>query len=509
MHAISVTSPREPTVDYLGNALLDVFNPAVISDSHACLRRTVFIGQSLISGTAAYYAIPLSKGLPAWEVFATGSFVGFYLFDVWAIRNAVEGILGPTTESAAILFSHTNKGLCRRVMVLSGSATIAAISQVPAGIIEAKYNSPKYNQVLAFISTVLAGSFLPTLSIQVMIDAALRERTFSQLETTLDLVQQNMVGLVRQYRELFVRTPFQRKLLLIGRFNLLSASPKNGGRINQLVRDMVKARNQVPVKRSNRCERVMNGLATCNGVVLASVAQTVLGMYSFSNAMEVFEERVEYPKAVAGVWAGLVVSSSYLMSKAIVDTSRRLTTTFVNVVIRREEKTISEQLRPKTVFASKFLGLVIDLLAQGAGWVVWGDFYKEYDDNTKNFFRGTMCSAMFLLLFTASLDLVNELTEYCIRHKGNGQEKEIIQFYDQLQQIAKLVEGSSFRDFSIFLTKLPPETARVLLQKHTDTLGKLAGYIAHPEMLKQTKTEDSKVDTRLGIISTLQADDEA
>jgi hypothetical protein len=139
-----------------------------------------------------------------------------------------------------------------------------------------------------------------------------------------------------------------------------------------------------------------------------------------------------------------------------------------------KEKTNAEQLRPVLSIALTGSGMLINMLALGAGFKIWNDFFDNLP--AKIYFEITSLTAYFLLLSTATIDLINVCLEKVILSHGTPDEKSIIQLQVDLLTLQKMLKSSPLLEFAGLIFRRV-EIRQQLLAKTSCTIDTLSRFL--------------------------------
>lgn len=211
------------------------------------------------------------------------------------------------------------------------------------------------------------------------------------------------------------------------------------------------------------------------GAALALTSEYALGDYTFALTKgELWDNDI-----VAGVFAGLAVgSTAYLFGKSIMGTTQRMFNTFGNLLTGNEVRNIGWQLRPGLSFASTAIGLLIDVCALGPTYIIWGEFYGAQESIIKHeFFQNAMCASLFLLLFTSTLDTIDDIVASSIE-RGTEEEREILMINGEFQKLAAIVDSSSSTEFLEYLVDRDEQSKEELLNRIGISAGELNKFVS-------------------------------
>lgn len=426
-------------------------------DRHRVSRK-ILIAVALTSSAAASASfIQISLRLPAGPAFAAANFLAFSKLDMWAIRSIIDRVWGPKSEHEYLLIERASPGRCYLASVCTVSTLLALISQIPVALPALEYDGKiKYP---ATISLFLGGAILPFSSFFDFVDefARLRFRTISNNEKALEQVRSALVSAITEYADQFRGMGLNEKLTLIEQLKQLQQGEEEE-QTEALIKTIISAPEAPPLSRGRsilkNCSQVLGGC-------IATSFQAWLAFYTFSAT----KEYVLRNDLFSGVSAGLAVAvGAYLPTRTIINTAEKISFFSLNLLTGQRQKSIAEQLRPKTVLALQLLSLVIDLGALGATTVIWGDLFdKQVEARISS--EVNLCLAYFLFLYASSLDLVDEVVALTIRHKGSSSEQEIVQLQAQLQRLQSLIQKSDLADLISFTRLLSTETKEQLLRR--------------------------------------------
>ena len=465
----------------LNDSLLDVMNGTPITESN-CQRnsrvvmKVVAVGASALTKAFFWNA---SKGVgdgvigEGWVPYAVGNVIGWGMFECWGAWGIIDDLTQARGQNEAILFQNTAQGTCRRLAIISGAFALAILSQIPNGFMAYKYNSDPVDKV-AFVVTVLAGSFYPARSLQLTFSAATQAKRLNDVERSLACIQNEIADRIDDHQRLFEQMGIDDKLLKIQEYGELGVAHLDEDQVSAFVELILSSPENVRPQVS-RATQVADGLSKISGCFFTAVLQTGYAFYSFSNA----------PAKQAGsiVFSAVVgAAGSYLSYQSI----KNITFDLLNPLFNcKREPTIAEQLYPKTSFAAKLIGGLASYYGQGALYVIMRDYFQEDSshifgarkESTGKFYEYSMCTSSFLLLFTASLHIADGAIEAYIRHNGSKAHKDILQFRDKTRKLSNLMRTSPFMPFAQLFSGWSVRITSALMQKAELILAKLDAYL--------------------------------
>ncbi len=135
----------------------------------------------------------------------------------------------------------------------------------------------------------------------------------------------------------------------------------------------------------------------------------------------------------------------------------------INKEVRLSQETLVKKLRKKTITILQALGVGINFLSLGATYVIWNEFYKNKTERI--FFETTMCSAIFLLLYSAIPGVINDVEETCLSYTGSPEEKAAIKLSREYQILADSIGKISPESIETFSPHLPPNILSAITPK--------------------------------------------
>lgn len=428
-----------------------------IDDPHRRARLCTKAICILVSAGAKVPYVPISLKLPGRWFFAIGNTASFFNLEYWAIKASINDVLGPKGRWEVSLLQNAGKGRCYQVATLTASFIIALLSQVPVALPAMDYDADY--RIPGVIVLLVAGSLLPVRSLQLSINEALKMKrcALGDVEKKLERIRREVVSLTQEYREIFRLAGYEEKMGMIAALAATSKDDELEEVWPHLSLVLGKPMESPAPKRNVLCERLSKGA----GYFLTASFEAALAMYTWSKTKE---HIIDNDVAAFGFTAATVLSWAYLTGESIANTTNRCVQSLFNFMKCRENRTLSEQIRPRLTLALKLLGMTLNVGALGPTVVIWGDFFKDNTDE-QGYFQVTMCMAIFLLLSTATLDIIDETVEEIILKKGTPDQKQMIELNRKLLYLQQLLHRSSLLDFGTFLLNCPDRIKEHLLQK--------------------------------------------
>lgn len=468
-------SQRQTPGQKLSNCLIAICEKEAPQDPHKTVRRVLKITGAAISAIAKipYIPISLTLGKVLGPVSIVGNTAGFFILEYWATAGTVDDFFAPKTQAEIELFRQAKIGkrkLCMHAVILSTASLIALSSQLPTALAGVAYNSQKYKLVAGLVLLV-AGALIPMRSLQLSIEQ-IRLSAQKTFESQITEIKAKMIALIRENHGAFIHNSYEKKMAFIERCEEIrhcNISPTE--KANRYILHVLH-KDPFPTSQAKKIVgSVFNYTGLGIGTALAGIFEYALGQYTFDlTKQEIWDDDV-----AGGIFAGLAVgSTAYLFGTSVIRTTQRIFNLAGNLVTGQEVRNLGWQLRPKLSFVLTALGLMIDLCALGPTYVIWGNFYDQ-NPITHQLFQKTMCASLFLLLFTSTLDIIDEMVTSSIA-QGEEEEQAILRIHHEFQKLADLIEKSPNREFIGYLFHLEPSKREELMERMHMTMQQLTAH---------------------------------
>ncbi|MBS0626377.1 MAG: hypothetical protein JSS32_10035 [Verrucomicrobia bacterium] len=488
---LSTSHPNYSSINEQDNLLLKAIQEGPIEHTASvdkyrsirqCSKSATFV--AAMCANASFIPITLNAGIP----FAIGNSASFLALDFWALNATFDDAFGPRTEHEALLVDRMSKGKCYTVSLAVGSVLMAVLSQFPNALPSLDYNGNYAVPGMVFL--LAGGAVLPLRSLQLTINKAIQMQkcVLGEDGKKIESIRSEMVSLVQGYQNDFEYSGQDHQLQVIQSLNEIRNSDLNKVEtyLNAVFDKLLQSPQAAasPSKFKSACTSLGQTIGKVTGLFLAASLETGLSLYTFDKTQT---HMIGNPVGAGLFTAAVIGSGVYLYGKAILDTTQRVTSSIFSTFTGQRVKGLAEQLRPTLTLSLRMVGLLLNLGTFGPNLVIWGDFFKD-NATEKTFFEATLCSAYFVLVSTATLDLVDSAVKQIVLSKGTDNEKEIIHLHQELQKLQKLLTNTSTLDFSLFLLKAPPEVKTALLNKVDLSLETLEAYgrpVQEPAQLEE------------------------
>ena len=448
-----------PSEDLFKRFVIDLTQNAPLIDDHLVARRVLnsFVALIALSVKVPFIPIAMKLGPILGPFSAAGNIGSFFLFEFWAGSGVVQDFFRPQTKSEKALLqqSRGKNNLCKEIVIISVASLIGMSAQLPGTFAGVKYNKEAY-KIPAAIILLLAGTIIPIRSLQLSIEEV-RKKMQHSIESDMIKIKNTMVALIGNAHQSFIHQSFQEKMTFIENIRQFRDLKDVDSFLLSFIREGPK-KPQTTSQRRVQALFQYTGIVT--GVAFAALFEWALVQYAFCLSKEELYDN----DATATVFATLTAGSTvYLYALSIIHTAKRVFTVLGNCLSRNRQKNLAFQLRPKLSFALTSLGLLTNLLGLGPVYVVWGDFYNK---NTLQHTLGevVMCGAAFLLLFTSTLDIIDQIVTSSIK-KGSKEELEILQIHKEFLQLANILQKAPGPFIKHLMENTPPTIQHEILER--------------------------------------------
>ncbi|MFZ0565167.1 MAG: hypothetical protein WAM28_03180 [Chlamydiales bacterium] len=485
---LPVGTLQSSNINRLENRILLICNRTNSADS-LCQKtaRKVFKGIAIFaSSSAKIFFVPVSltlgqrigeAGKVIGPICAISNSASFFTLEYTVARGVINDLLSTKANRENELFPHEQdtKKICKKITIISTSGLISLFSQVPPALAVFHYNAPQVKIIAAGV-TLIAGALFPMRSVQLSLDHLTKQ--FSRAtQPKLLAMKKEMCKLIKESHELFIKEDLSQKSEFIKALDQIRKDNDSQRKVNQYLLNAIHPQNLLQPTQPSKIRKYVNYSGQAVGLVLTGILQYGIAEYTY----ELTKQEISDSDATAATLAAVSVASNvYLMGTSIINTTRKVFDSTWGWISNTRKRSLAEQLRPKLTFSLKSFGLILNALALGPSVVIWGDFYQG--SSFQGFFESSICTATFLLLFTATLDVVDDVVESLVLSKGTQGEKEIIQMDQEFKQLLNLLEESSLADFQVFFDDLPPETREHLLGRLKLDIDQINSYLNPVEM---------------------------
>ncbi|CAM0117099.1 hypothetical protein [Rhabdochlamydiaceae symbiont of Dictyostelium giganteum] len=439
-------------------------------DPNRIIRLAVKTFCLIVSAGAKAPYIPISLTLPGGPAFAFGNTTSFFILEWWAIRATIDEALGARGKSESLLIKRGGRGALYQLATLTGALAISIFPQIPIALPALDYDGQF--KVPGFIVLLGAGVFIPIRSLQLTVDNVLKKMLIDQTGKKLQQARLSMMGLIQEYRDIFRQSSLQDKMEKILELDSIRGQKD----LTAYIQKVFKPKAIKPVVQESKiCKRV----SFVAGAMLTAAFEAALVMYTWEKTEEHF---IDNEVAAGAIAIATGISWLYLTGQAIIGTTQRVSQAVVNLIKGRKDPSIASQIYPKLTFTLNALGLINTVLALGPTVVIWGEFYESnrYEQVAVEI---VMCSSLFLLLSTATLDIIQDFMQQIIQKKGLPNEKLIAELDLELQKFQGLLKESALPDIAAFIMDIPEDLRETLLTKAELTSEVLESYLESQPLL--------------------------
>lgn len=438
-------------------------------DSHRVARvvTKLFAGGVSLVAKIPFIPISLKLGPILAPASIIGNMFGFFILEYWAAAETINDVLEPKTQAEKELNqeNQAEKGkTCRMIVIISIASLIALSSQMPTALAGVQYNQEGY-KVVAGLVLLIAGALIPIRSLHLSAKELWPniKRVICQRKDEFQVkeIQRKMLALITGSHETFIQKNWASKILFIQDCNRARnpiSSPEE--KTNQYILTLLQ-KEDLQISRAKKIvASVFNYTGLTVGALLTLGFEFALGEYTFDLTKNLIWDN----NPAAGIFTVFAVgSTAYLFGKNIITTTQKVFNLFGNLIIGKEVRNLGWQLRPKLSFALTALGFLIDVAALGPTYVIWENFYSS-NEIEHQIFPATLCTSLFLILFTATLSIIDEVVISSIK-RGSQEEQAIIKINGEFQKLARIMQNCPAREFIAYLANIDDSTREKLLER--------------------------------------------
>lgn len=422
----------------LQQQILEIFDPPQNIKNTQCSKKIFFKSvAATISAAAKIPFAPIAMKLPSGPVFAMANIIGYWQLEVWAANKIIDSM----SYEGSDVHEKSCRKTCVKVTTFGTAFLISSSSLLPQAFAAAQYNSEPW-KIPAATVIVISGSFFPLRSIQQSLESigSCKKAKIKEAQKKLEQIKKHLIDLINYNKSIFISKKKFEKIELIEKlydFTYDERFPTSITKASHIFSTLV-IESDIPPKQSSFKEKTIKILTNVGGGILTISFQAAIAVYTYGEA----KRQIMDNEVVGYTFAGTVVASNfYLTGKSIINTSRKLINGTIEMFCCKREKTLSEQEAPILAFSLKSLSFIIDAFAIGPTIVIYGDYFND-NEIQKTYVQTTMCLSVFLLIFTATLDMVDDVLEKFLTWKGNKDTQAIIQIAEKYDSVAQLIQST-------------------------------------------------------------------
>jgi hypothetical protein len=400
-----------------------------------------FIPISLKFGDLAGKWVGADGGKVLGILSAYGNSTGFFILEFWAGKAIINDALSSRRTESCVQ--------CKQFVILPVAVALALVSQLPSALAGVQYNNKDYRYVAGSVLLV-TGSILPTRSLQLAANDACMISFRKKTQSIMEVKKQELLDLISENHQLYLNMPKNDKLALIGQINEIQAKNTEDAIYEYLsILLSVPDDNAIDTHRALCRNTTLKCMGLATGTILTGLFHYALGEFTHDKSKEYILDN----EISAITFAALAVSVNfYLLGSSIIRTAQRVFITTGNLLCGSYNPSIADQINPGLSFSLKLVGLVTDVFALGPTLVIWPEFYKD-SEVKKYLFTISISISLFLILFTSTLDIIDDIVEGSSRNDS----KAIVELDRAYQKLMLVISRSALIDFVAFHANLPEE----------------------------------------------------
>ena len=459
--------------DVLGNNIVVLFEGA--AKPSTCCKKT---GKWTLNGTSTLLVIsnklpfiPIALLIPYMGIPVTvGTFIGFGILEFWAFQAITEPLVN-TIKEGLVPISKSDQ--TRRKVFIAGTAYILGLgAQIPISLSAAKYD-PDGLKIVGFLVSEIVGAFIPALSLKMAFESNLPRRYKEDTEKKLYQLYLYARELVANNRKVLTEMGYQKQLDFINSLESIKTMQVNEKTKSSLyAQKILGSIDQANAESS--CKRVFSYPVKFVGAALATSFLYASARFSYDASTATIHDHLATGITFA---AAGVLSNAFIMYAALNGTLMKAYDSFCSLITCSYKPSLADQVRPKLSFVLKSGLFVADILATGIIYQIWNDYFS--DSSTQQiYFIATNCLSIFLLLFTATLDVTDDII-YQLQKKSNPEDfhSKLVELNEIFKKIEEQLLYCPLDKFALFLNNTPRDMKNNFINRFQLTQSDLTHYI--------------------------------
>ena len=450
--------------------------PSEVTHLRQITEQIVQLGGIILSCTGRIPFIPINlKAVKGGfgTVLVIGNLGGYACINSLSYLRLFEDYkLADSKEERALLRKTPHAKL--KSLILISSLAISAIAQVRSVALAYRYNG---NSIGMAVWILLGDSSRPICSTKISLEKGLSSYSHDETETRLNKVNHLVCQLLEIKRELFAQMSPNERIILIKKLKSLTQEKDLVLRVSnylKLIFDGVEL-NRLLLTPAQKNEKISMQLIGGN----LSLAQMISwGLVTYQESSSLFCS----PIARGLLAASVIGANVYLNGNSIIKTCLKISQSIRSYFQHTYTPSITTQLRPTLNYLLPFMGFLIATIAWGPSVQVNRDYAQG---GLSLYLQISVSIAISLFVMYCATKLSERIASKSICRWGTDEEKSIIQFDIDLQQLIRLFQGCSPSDFVSLILYLPKRLKSELLQKYNLSEEMISAYFSK----KQSATE--------------------
>jgi hypothetical protein len=368
---------------------------------------------------------------------AAGNVIGFWALGSWSFIKIFENTLTPLSYEEKKIFNNKVSKIKKNIRI-SIALLVSGTSQSVNAYLAYVYNN---KNILMPIAIFLSDTSFPFYSTLLSMEKIFETSSNSKFEKKICTAKKLLINKLEINKKTFIDLKLNEKTHILKLLLNIKQLPTDNQRLNRSLSLILDTKNETITK----TQKIGNLIFGFKGLFYTINHLILLAVVAFHGGKTLTSENI------AGITFAIltVLSTFYLEFQANIKTSQGLFLKIYNFCSHKPNFSLIEQLRPKTSFSLKLLGILIAGLSWGPTVQVSKDYIEQKELRTYLQITGSL--GVFFLISTAMLAMADEILYKSINVLGSKKEKSILQVEEKFTRLINVFNKSSLLEMAKFL----------------------------------------------------------
>jgi hypothetical protein len=368
---------------------------------------------------------------------AAGNVIGFWALGSWSFIKIFENTLTPLSYEEKKIFNNKLSKI-KKIISVSIALLVSGTSQSVIAYLAYVYNN---KNILMPIAIFLSDTSFPFYSTLLGMEKIFENPSNSKFEQKLHLAKKLLINHLEINKNTFIDLKLNEKKHILKLLSDIKLLPTDTQRLNKSLSLILDSKTETITK----TQKIGNLIFGFKGLFYTINHLMLLAVVAFYGGKKLTSENI-----VGITFAILtILSTFYLEFQSNIKTSQSLFHKIYNFCSHKPNSSLIEQLRPKTTFSLKILGILIAALSWGPTVQVSEDYIQQKELRTYLQITGSL--GVVFLISTAMLAMIDEILHKSITVLGSKEEKSILQVEEKLKKLINVFNKSSLLEVAKFL----------------------------------------------------------
>ncbi|NGX56749.1 MAG: hypothetical protein K1060chlam5_00995 [Candidatus Anoxychlamydiales bacterium] len=366
-----------------------------------------------------------------------GNVIGFWALGSWSFIKIFDNTLTTLSYEERKIFNNRLSKI-KKIISISVAFLISGTSQSVIAYLAYVYNN---KNILMPIAIFLSDTSFPFYSTLLSMEKIFENPSNSTFEKKLYKVKKILINKLELNKKTFINLTVNEKKYILNHFSKIKLMETDSQRLNKLLPLLLDTKTETITK----TQKIGNLIFGFKGLFYTINHLTLLAIVAFYGGKTLTSENI------AGIIFAVltVLSTFYLEFQSNIQTSQNLFHTIYNFCSHKQTPSLIQQMRPKTTFSLKFLGILIAALSWGPTVQVSKDYIQQKELRTYLQITGSL--GVVFLISTAMLAMIDEILHKSMSILGSKEEKSILQIEEKLKRLINIFNKSSLLEVAKFL----------------------------------------------------------